>query len=116
MSAATDDPFETAKQAEKADKQTDAPTQKASNGKARNQAYNEAVAMLKAAFPEEWALEYKTALEKRGLTYVVRLTAEERAEKEAAEAAAKAHEKIRALAKEHGFDVTFNGSEAKSPE
>jgi hypothetical protein len=101
MSAATNDPFKGPEQT------TSSKGTPPKDSKARNAAYSEAVADLKATYPDAWADAYRTALEKRGLEYVVRLTPAERAEKEKAEAQAKAIDKIAALIKEHGLEETW---------
>jgi hypothetical protein len=104
MSAATDDPFTAPVKGEAV-----VGTGK-HDSKARNKAYNEAVGDMKAAAPDLWETCYRDALLKRGLKYVVRLTAEERAEKEKAEAQAKAREQIEALAEKYGIAVGFAAS------
>ena len=68
----------------------------------RNAARNAALASLQAAHRDEYEAFYKVECEKHGVEYKVRLTAEQRAEKAAAERLEKARAKAEALKAEFG--------------
>jgi len=68
----------------------------------RNAARNAALASLQAKYRDEFEAFYKVECEKNGVEYKVRLTAEQKAEKVAAERLAKAKAKADALLAEFG--------------
>lgn len=85
----TNDPFAT-------------PTEAKPTKDPRKAAYNEAQTLLRQAYPDVYQRFLKESLERRGLDYKPRLTAEERAEKEHDEALEKARAKAAALVEEFG--------------
>lgn len=72
-------------------------------------ANNEAIANLKAMFPEAWNEVADAAYAKRGLTRRKRLSREERAARDLAEKQEKARAKIAALAEAAGISVALEG-------
>ena len=71
----------------------------------RNAAYGAALKALRLAHKDEWAALYKVECAERGIDYVERMTAAERAERDAEVAREKAAVKVAELVEKYGQGI-----------
>lgn len=71
----------------------------------RNQAYGAALKALRLAHKDEFSALYKAECEKHGIDYVERMTAAERAERDAEVAREKAAAKVAELVEKYGQGI-----------